>query len=156
MLEEHGTVVGINGSLLEVETNPRSGCSSCGSGSCTTSVVAKLFNARRNLLELENSLGANVGDRVVIGISDQLGQHASHGAIVVDVNESSDRLVNADHSLLAVDGKHALDHAGEDGLALIAFFGGRADTVVEFSGHLIHGLGKGDDFLAPLDRETVG
>ena len=72
MLEESGRVVATDGPWLWVETQPRSACSHCGSGGCTTSVIAKLFGARRNRLRLHNAIGATVGQQVVFGIPDQV------------------------------------------------------------------------------------
>ncbi|MET0048131.1 MAG: SoxR reducing system RseC family protein [Sedimenticola sp.] len=77
MLEETASVVEANTEYLWVETSSRSGCSQCSSGSCTTSVVSKLFGMKRNRLRLENTLGAGTGDRVVIGIPDELLVRAS-------------------------------------------------------------------------------
>jgi len=71
MLEETAHVVEVHDGLLIAETRSRSGCSHCGNGSCTTSVVAKLFGVRRNRLVMENSLGARPGDQVRIGIPDR-------------------------------------------------------------------------------------
>ena len=72
MLEEIGSVVEVWDDTIRVETESRSACSHCSSSSCTTSVVSKLFGVRRNRLQLENSLGAKLGDQVVIGIPDSL------------------------------------------------------------------------------------
>jgi len=72
MFEESATVVESSGDTLWVETRPRSACSQCAGGGCTTAVVAKLFRIKRNRLELENHLGAVPGERVVIGIPDDL------------------------------------------------------------------------------------
>lgn len=76
MLEETGTVVAQEGADIWVETQPRSACSHCGAGSqggsCSTSVIAKLFAVRRNRLRLENTLQAQPGQQVVIGIPDQV------------------------------------------------------------------------------------
>lgn len=72
MLEETGIVVGVEHGYIQVETQPRSACANCGAGSCTTSVVSKLFGARHNRLRLPSSLHAKVGQRVVIGIPDQV------------------------------------------------------------------------------------
>ncbi|MET0015483.1 MAG: SoxR reducing system RseC family protein [Sedimenticola sp.] len=77
MLEETVTVVEVDTEYLWVETHSRSGCSQCSSGSCTTSVVSKLFGMKRNRIRLENTLGAETGDRVVIGIPDELLVRAS-------------------------------------------------------------------------------
>ncbi|MEW8659724.1 MAG: SoxR reducing system RseC family protein [Candidatus Thiodiazotropha endolucinida] len=76
MLEETAMVVEANTDYLWVETRSRTGCSQCGS-SCTTSVVSKLFGMKRNRLKLENTLCAEVGDRVVVGIPDELLVRAS-------------------------------------------------------------------------------
>ena len=72
MLEEKAIVMRRQDQQIWVETQARSSCSQCTSSGCTTSVVSKLFGVRRNLLALENTLGARVGDRVVIGIPDRL------------------------------------------------------------------------------------
>lgn len=72
MLEETGTVVEAGPEFILVETQSRSACSHCSTDNCTTSVVSKLFGVKRNRLQLENSLGAKLGDRVVIGIRDDL------------------------------------------------------------------------------------
>lgn len=72
MLEETGTVVRAEAGELWVETQPRSACSQCSSGGCGTAVVSKLFGARPNRIRVSDSLGAGVGDRVVIGIPDSL------------------------------------------------------------------------------------
>lgn len=77
MLEETATVVEVIDDRLIAETESRSGCSHCSTGSCTTSVVAKLFGVRRNRLVMENSLDARPGDQVVVGIPDELLVRAS-------------------------------------------------------------------------------
>jgi sigma-E factor negative regulatory protein RseC len=77
MLEETARVVEVKDGLVLAETESRSGCNHCSSGSCSTSVVAKLFGVRRNRLVMENSIGARPGDQVVIGIPDALLARAS-------------------------------------------------------------------------------
>jgi sigma-E factor negative regulatory protein RseC len=72
MLEETGTVLEAGTEFILVETQSRSACSHCSTDSCTTSVISKLFGVKRNRFHLENSLGAKIGDRVVIGIRDDL------------------------------------------------------------------------------------
>lgn len=72
MLEETGIVVGVEGDLIVVETTPRSACSHCSAGSCTTSVVTRLFGARSNQLRLVNTLHVVPGQTVVISIPDQV------------------------------------------------------------------------------------
>ncbi|MCU7811631.1 MAG: SoxR reducing system RseC family protein [Candidatus Thiodiazotropha sp. (ex Notomyrtea botanica)] len=77
MLEETAKVIDINDGLLTLETESRSGCKQCGSHSCTTSIVAKLFGIRRNRMIIDNSLDAKKGDQVVIGIPEDLLVQAS-------------------------------------------------------------------------------
>ena len=77
MLEETATVVEVIDGRLIAETESRSSCSHCSTDSCSTSVVAKLFGIRRNRLVMENTLQAKAGDRVVIGIPDNLLVQAS-------------------------------------------------------------------------------
>ena len=72
MLEEVGTVVEAGPESILIEIQSRSACSHCTTDSCTTSVVSKLFGVKRNRFYIDNSLGANKGDRVVVGIRDDL------------------------------------------------------------------------------------
>ena len=84
MLEEIATVVAVRHGQLWVETESRSACSHCAStSSCTTSVISKLFGVKRNRLQLDNSLGARIGDQVVVGIPDDLLVQASFQAYLL-------------------------------------------------------------------------
>ena len=83
MLEESGTVVEVRGEQIRVETISRSSCSKCSSSGCSTSVVSKLFGFKRNQLIMDNTLAAQVGDRVVIGVPDALLVKASIWAYFV-------------------------------------------------------------------------
>lgn len=85
MLEQIATVVETRGDQLWVETESRSSCSHCSSASCTTSVVAKLFGIKRNRLQLENTLGATIGQQIVIGIPDDLLIRASLWAYLLPI-----------------------------------------------------------------------
>jgi sigma-E factor negative regulatory protein RseC len=68
MIEQTGIVVATTDTTLWVETRQVSGCSACASGSCSSAVVSKLFGERRQRIQLPNTLAANTGDTVVIGI----------------------------------------------------------------------------------------
>ena len=73
MIEETATVMRVEAGTAWVATKSRSACGHCGSGSdCGTAMVAKLFGEKENLLRLDNSLDARVGEQVVIGVSDAL------------------------------------------------------------------------------------
>lgn len=73
MIEEIATVMRVEADTAWVATKSRSACGHCSSGSdCGTAMVAKLFGEKENLLRLDNSLDAQVGEQVVIGVSDAL------------------------------------------------------------------------------------
>src|SRR5665647_3032539 len=59
----------------------------------------------------------------------------------LSVDEARRRRVDGDDALVGVHGQHTLDHAGEDGLALVALAGEGADLVVELLGHVVQALG---------------
>ena len=77
MLEAMAKVVAADDGSLWVEAQSRGTCGHCTNSSCTSSVLSKLFGARRNRLQMENSLGACAGQQVVIGIPDELLLRAS-------------------------------------------------------------------------------
>lgn len=72
MVEASGIVVAVEGQWIWVEAESRSACSHCGSGSCSTSVVAKWSGVRANRMRLPNRLRLGLGQRVVIGIPDRV------------------------------------------------------------------------------------
>lgn len=72
MLEETATVTRAEGEWLWVETVPKSACSHCNAAGCSTSVIGKAFGNRRNRLRLANTLNAEPGQQVVIGIPEQV------------------------------------------------------------------------------------
>lgn len=85
MLEETGTVIDTQGETLWVQTISRSSCSKCSTSACSTSVIGKLFNLKRNVLQMENTLQAKKGQRVVIGIPDATLVKASVWAYLVPI-----------------------------------------------------------------------
>ncbi|VAX10074.1 hypothetical protein MNBD_GAMMA25-1751 [hydrothermal vent metagenome] len=73
MIEESGTVIAIDGAFVEIEIQLRSSCGHCQvSDSCGTSVLASLFNQRRNTVRLLNHFDSSVGDEVIIGITESV------------------------------------------------------------------------------------
>jgi sigma-E factor negative regulatory protein RseC len=71
MLEEAGQVVEVRDQFAWIETAPKTACTSCSVRSgCGTSVLAKLLGRRYAPVRVINRIGAAVGDRVVIGISE--------------------------------------------------------------------------------------
>lgn len=71
MLEETATIVRIEGDSAWIATRPRSACTHCASStSCEVGMLSKVFALHTAVLEIENTLGASVGDRVVVGVPD--------------------------------------------------------------------------------------
>ncbi|MET0052053.1 MAG: SoxR reducing system RseC family protein [Candidatus Thiodiazotropha sp.] len=68
MLEHPARVVALQEPYAWIEAEVQSGCSSCSSNSCSTSVIANLFGLKRNRFRVENPIHAQVGDQVMIGI----------------------------------------------------------------------------------------
>ena len=78
MLEEEGVVISVTQGMAEVAVTPQSACGSCSvSNGCGTSLVASLFPNRRTLFKVKNTLGAETGEQVVIGLNEHVLQSAS-------------------------------------------------------------------------------
>ncbi len=72
MIEEQARVVAIDGTYAEVEAERGSSCGSCAArSSCGTSTLSRFLGSRTARIRLENRLGAECGDRVVIGVPEQ-------------------------------------------------------------------------------------
>lgn len=71
MVEEKAMVVAIEGEDVLLQTQRRSACQSCSvKQGCGTSVLAKVVGQRSSQILVLNTLDANVGDEVIIGIND--------------------------------------------------------------------------------------
>jgi sigma-E factor negative regulatory protein RseC len=72
MIEEHATVLQVDGTHAIVATQQRAACGSCASeGSCSTTVLSGLFKRRPNQLKVLNPIAAQPGEQVVIGLQEQ-------------------------------------------------------------------------------------
>ena len=72
MLEQAATVVALRHNRVVVETLPRSTCDGCGvSQGCGTSVLAKTVGRKVIHFELDNTVDARIGDRLVLGLPEQ-------------------------------------------------------------------------------------
>ena len=86
MIEEQGTVVSLSGALVEVRTERRGACAGCGSQSgCGTSLMDRLLGRRAVTLRARNQAGAAVGDRVVVGVSEEGLLTAAFAAYLVPI-----------------------------------------------------------------------
>jgi sigma-E factor negative regulatory protein RseC len=72
MIEERATVVSVEAGFAWVETQRTSTCGSCSANKgCGTGVVAKVVGQRLSRVRAINTIGAHVGDEIVIGLHDQ-------------------------------------------------------------------------------------
>jgi len=69
VIEEQGLVLRILGDVAEVSCQRRSACGGCGAnGSCGTSLLETYWGRQPLRLAVTNPIGAQPGDRVVIGL----------------------------------------------------------------------------------------
>lgn len=72
MIEESATVVSTGDGFAIVETQQRAACGSCQQADgCSTSLLSALFKRRHNQLRVQNPIGAQAGERVIIGLQEQ-------------------------------------------------------------------------------------
>jgi sigma-E factor negative regulatory protein RseC len=71
MIEEQAQVVEIRGAQLVLQAQTQSACGSCAaSKGCGTSVLSKVVGRKFTRFQAQNSIDAEVGDTVVVGISE--------------------------------------------------------------------------------------
>jgi len=71
MIEETGQVVDVEGAFAWIESERTSTCGACNvRKGCGTAVLAKVLGQRRVHLRVLNRINAQIGDAVVIGISE--------------------------------------------------------------------------------------
>jgi sigma-E factor negative regulatory protein RseC len=71
MIEEQAQVVEKNGDQLVLQAQTRSSCGGCAaSKGCGTSVLAKVVGRKFSRFHADNSVDAEVGDTVIVGISE--------------------------------------------------------------------------------------
>lgn len=70
MLETRATVMQIHDHSAVVRANQVSGCEQCNGQGCGSSKVAQLFCSEPRQFEVDNPIGAIVGDEVIISVVD--------------------------------------------------------------------------------------
>ncbi len=71
MIEEQATVSLVDGEFAEVETERASACGSCSAkGACGTSLLSKVFGSKHSHVRVLNPVGAQAGDRVIVGLDE--------------------------------------------------------------------------------------
>lgn len=73
MIEEQAHVVEVIGSQLVLQAQTQSACGSCSaSKGCGTSVLSKVIGRKFTRFQVANDVGAEVGDTVMVGISEDV------------------------------------------------------------------------------------
>jgi sigma-E factor negative regulatory protein RseC len=70
MLETRATVLQIHDRSAFVRANQVSGCEQCNGQGCGSSKVAQLFCSQPRQFEVDNPIGAVVGDEVIVSVAD--------------------------------------------------------------------------------------
>jgi sigma-E factor negative regulatory protein RseC len=70
VIEESGRVVATDGDKAWVETSRRSNCGSCEAKGCGTGALSQVLGRKTQQLKVINTIGAQPGDRVILGISE--------------------------------------------------------------------------------------
>ena len=72
MITETGTVVAVDGNMIEIEVKQASACGTCSAKSgCGTSLVASLFPQRQRRLRFPNDIDAKIGETVILSIEEK-------------------------------------------------------------------------------------
>jgi len=71
MIEEQAQVIEIKGSVLFLQAQTQSACGSCAANKgCGTSLLSKIVGRKFTHFQADNSVNADVGDTVVVGLSE--------------------------------------------------------------------------------------
>jgi sigma-E factor negative regulatory protein RseC len=70
MLETRAIVMQVKGQSALVKANQGNGCEQCNGKGCGTGKLSQMFCSKPRLFQVDNSIGANVGDEVVISVAD--------------------------------------------------------------------------------------
>jgi sigma-E factor negative regulatory protein RseC len=70
VIEESGRVIATEGDTAWVETSRRSSCGSCEAKGCGTGTLSQILGRKTQQLRVNNPIGAEPGDQVVLGIEE--------------------------------------------------------------------------------------
>ena len=84
MIEESGCVIAVENDMALIEIQRKSVCSACSMNKgCGTGVLSKVVGNKRFRLTAHNSVNANVGDEVVVGIEDNMLVKSSFAVYII-------------------------------------------------------------------------
>lgn len=69
-LETRATVVRVEGAVTFVESAQTSSCGQCSGKGCGTAKLSKAFCSEPRQFQVDNPIGASVGDQVVVSVAD--------------------------------------------------------------------------------------
>lgn len=73
MIEQQGLIVAVSGESASVRLGGKSACAACRAGrGCGAGVFGRLLKRKPVVLELQNGVGARVGQSVMVGLSETL------------------------------------------------------------------------------------
>jgi sigma-E factor negative regulatory protein RseC len=84
MIEENGHVIAVENDMALIEIERKSICSACSvNKGCGAGVLSKVVGNKRFQLTAHNSVNANVGDEVIVGIEDNMLVKSSFAVYIV-------------------------------------------------------------------------
>lgn len=84
MIEENGRIIAVENDMALVEIQRKSVCGSCSvNKGCGAGVLSKVMGNKRFRLTVFNSVNANVGDDVIIGIEDDMLVKSSFAVYII-------------------------------------------------------------------------
>jgi len=84
MIEENGRVIAVENNLALIEIQRKSGCNACAvNKGCGAGVLSNVMGNKRYRLTAHNSVNANVGDEVVVGIEENMLVKSSFAVYIV-------------------------------------------------------------------------
>jgi len=119
MIEAPARVLSCDGSRAEVETRPRSACSSCETNSsCGVSLLAAVFGRRQSRYTVSTDIHVAAGDHVVVGVPEA---GLAQAALVLYLTPLSGLLGGA--VLAEILASHSRAFASEGWVPLVAALG---------------------------------
>ncbi|NOQ87707.1 MAG: Fis family transcriptional regulator [Gammaproteobacteria bacterium] len=104
MIEEQAQVVEVRGDQLVLQAQTQSACGSCSaSKGCGTSVLSKVVGRKFTRFQAENNIDAEVGDTVIVGISEDALLKGSVVMYVIPILGMLFFALAADYLLTAID-----------------------------------------------------
>ena len=84
MIEESGRVIAVENDLALIEIQRKPVCNTCSvNKGCGTGVMSQVIGNKRFRLTAKNSLNANVGDKVIVGIAEDMLVKSSFAVYIV-------------------------------------------------------------------------